>query len=153
MDKEQYVIEYMMGKEAKIFPQSFDTQDEAWDAIEQYGLPSAEVKLQEEEKVETLAEKLARFRDMKSEVDPLVRMMKSLEQEIKELVAVTGEIVTVQGATVTTTAPQLRKYWNGKGLEGYAVANPEVLEFMTEKETKRSVRIIVKPEISPEAGW
>ena len=56
MDKEQYVIEYMMGKEVKIFPQSFDTQDEAWDAIEQYGASA-----QTSSSLAFLAE-LARFR-------------------------------------------------------------------------------------------
>lgn len=69
--------------------------------------------------------------------------VKRLKDEIVKRVLLKGEDVTVGNVTATIRSGYTRKSWDGKALEGYAVANPEILAFRTEKEIKPSVAIKV----------
>ena len=51
----------------------------------------------------------------------------ALEDEIKRAVVELG--VSVEGENVKATFVKGRLSWDGKGLEGYAVAHPEVMVF------------------------
>ncbi len=55
-----------------------------------------------------------------------------------------GEVAKIDGASINVIAPKKpRVTWNSAGLDGYAVANPDVLKFRTEKWSAPSIRIKV----------
>ena len=90
-----------------------------------------------------LAEMLADYRDMVAKLKPALAEMNDLKKAIQQHVIETGEVGEVEGCKVSIRKGYTRMSWNGKGLQGYAVANPEVLAFATEKEVKASAVIKV----------
>ena len=64
----------------------------------------------------------------------------ALEDEIKRAVVELG--VSVEGENVKATFVKGRLSWDGKGLEGYAVAHPEVMVF--QKQSSPYVRLTYK---------
>jgi hypothetical protein len=86
---------------------------------------------------------LEQYRDMKTELQPAIDAMRDLEKRIKTHVLDTGEFGDVDGIIVATRRGYTRKSWNGKALEGYAAAHPEIMQFCTVSETRPSVSIKV----------
>lgn len=66
-----------------------------------------------------------------------------LEKQIKDYARENGAIAA-HGVTVTVKPGTTRATWDGKGLAGYAVANPEVLAFYSETITSPAVSIRVR---------
>lgn len=95
-----------------------------------------------------LEEALEMLRDMKAEVAPALESIKALEARIKEKALEElepGDAVEVEGARLSIRNGYSRTYWNGKALEGYAVANPEILEFRSERQYSPSA--VIKVEV------
>ena len=93
--------------------------------------------------VTTLASMLEMYRDMKAELQPQIDALKQIENAIKTHVRDTGEVATGDGASVKIRKGSTRTSWDSKGLKGYAVANPDILQFMTEKRSADVVTIKV----------
>ena len=91
----------------------------------------------------TLEYKLAKLRDMKTEIAGHLAAIERLEKECKEEILETGELPNVPGLDVSIRKGYERVTWDGKGLQGYAVAYPEILDFAKKSVTKPSVVIKV----------
>ena len=91
----------------------------------------------------TLNELLEQYRDMKTELAPAIARLSELEKEIKAHVRETGETATIEGASVKIRKGSTRTSWDSKGLNGYAVAYPEIEEFKTVKQSADVVTIKV----------
>lgn len=53
-----------------------------------------------------------------------------------------GKVADIDGASITIINPKkARVTWNSAGLDGYAIANPDILNFRTEKWPEPSIRI------------
>ena len=86
---------------------------------------------------------LEQYRDMKAELGPAIDALTLLEKDIKAHVLETGETGDVPGVTVSIRNGYIRTSWNGKALEGYAAAHPEIEQFKSVSETGPSVIIKV----------
>ena len=82
----------------------------------------------------TLETMLAEYRDVRVEFAPALAAMTELEQRIKTHVRETGETLAIDGASVTARAGAKRATWDGKALDGYAAAHPEIERFRKEGE-------------------
>lgn len=91
-----------------------------------------------------LNEMLEQYRDMKTELQPALDAMKALEKRIKAHVLDTGEFGDVPGVIVAIRNGYTRKSWDGKALEGYAAAYPEIAQFCKVSEVRPSVSIKVQ---------
>ena len=80
---------------------------------------------------------------MKAEAAPMLDAIKTLEKQIRQHVSDTGEVAEVDGAVVSIRNGYTRTSWDGKALNGFAAAHPEILEFKTEKQIGPSVAIKV----------
>lgn len=95
---------------------------------------------------------LSMLRDLKVEFAFALETIKTLEEKTKiatrllsSTTGETGEVVKVTGAKVKISYPKKpRVTWDGKALEGYAAAHPEILSFKTEKWAAPTVRIIIE---------
>jgi len=71
------------------------------------------------------------LKDIEAEFAPDIehfdKVISELEVEIKEMVIVHGE--SVKGEHMMVSFNKGRASWDGKGLDGYAVAHPEILQF------------------------
>lgn len=92
----------------------------------------------------TLDEMLEMYRDMKSELSPMIEDMKLLEKQIKAHVKETGETGNVDGVDVKIRNGYERTSWDGKALKGYAAAHPEIMEFCKVTSIAPSVSIKIK---------
>ena len=55
-----------------------------------------------------------------------------------------GKVAEVDGGSINIITPKkARVTWNSAGLDGYAIANPDILAFRTEKWPEPSIRIKV----------
>jgi len=72
---------------------------------------------------------LKMYAEMKAELQPALELLKSIEGDIKKHVLSTGEVAEVDGASVAIRNGYTRQSWDGKKLEGYATAHPEILDF------------------------
>ena len=94
---------------------------------------------------QTLEEKVAIFRDMSIELAVPLEQLKKLEKDIRAEIKETGELPTVEGVTMKVVSPKKpRTKWDSAKLEGYAVANPDVLEFRTQSWASPSLYITVE---------
>lgn len=91
-----------------------------------------------------LTEALEKYRDMNIELSPAIDAMKDLEKQIKDHILETGEMADVDGVTVSIRSGYTRTSWDGKKLEGYAAAHPEVLAFAKETAVGQSVAVKVQ---------
>lgn len=91
----------------------------------------------------TTAELLQEYRDAKLEMQPSLDALKEMETKLKQRILEEGEDVEIDGATATIKQPYERKSWDGKKLEGYAAAHPEVLDFVKVSKVKETVAIKV----------
>ena len=89
-------------------------------------------------------DKLIKIQNLKAKAAPLLEKIKQLESEIKADVLDTGEIPDVAGVTVKISSGYTRTSWDNKGLQGYAVAYPEVLQFRKETQIAPTVAISYK---------
>lgn len=64
--------------------------------------------------------------------------LNSLEAEIKQEVSLAGE--TVRGDYIMAVWSKPRTTWDNKGLDGYAVAHPEIVQFRRTGEPSVSIR-------------
>ena len=96
-----------------------------------------------EEKMNLLADLKLRFIEeenkFKSETADLRESMLSLEEEIKKEVISLGK--TVRAEYITATYNKGKETWNGKLLDGYAVAHPEILKLKRIGEPTISFRL------------
>lgn len=89
-------------------------------------------------------EMLAKYRDMKIELQPAIDAMTALEKQIKAHVLETGEISHgVDGIEVNVRSGYTRQSWDSKALAGYAAAHPEIAQFCKETNVSPSVSIKV----------
>ena len=95
---------------------------------------------------ESLADKLARYRDMRWELRPALDALTALEKEIKAQVLEAGGAPVVDGTQVMVRSGYERDYWDGRALSGYALAHPEVLEMRAIRRIGPSVSIRVVGE-------
>ena len=72
------------------------------------------------------------------------RPLKDLEGCLKTLVTEEGESIEGYGVTVTYRRGYDREKWNGKALNGYAAAHPEVLTFKTVTKVEPTAAIKVE---------
>lgn len=93
--------------------------------------------------MDNLEQLLEKYRDMQIELRPHIEALKELETAIKNHVRETAEVAQIDGASVKIRRGSIRTKWDTKALEGYAVANPDVLEFMTKTQTADVVTIKV----------
>ena len=91
-----------------------------------------------------LEKMLEAYRDMKAELQPMLTELKSMEKHIKDRVMETGEVVEIDGASVSIRKGYTRSSWNGKALTGYGAAHPEIMQFCTEREIGPAAVIKVK---------
>jgi len=92
---------------------------------------------------------LKHYSGLKSEITPYLTHMKETEDRLKKAIkfrsTITGETGTVidipEGRVKIIHPKQPRRYWDGKALDGFAAAHPEILEFRTEKMPSPTVRI------------
>jgi hypothetical protein len=70
--------------------------------------------------------------------------LKQIESEIKRCVIESGESISGHGIDVTYRKGYTRHKWDNKGLQGYAVANQDVLAFHSETEVGPSAAIKVR---------
>ena len=89
--------------------------------------------------VNEMADKLARLRNMKVEIAPLLDEIEALEKEVKAEILETGELPEVDGVTVKIRNGYTRSSWDNKALRGYAVNNPEIMQFCKESQIGPSV--------------
>lgn len=68
----------------------------------------------------------------------LVERIAVLEKEIKDEVARSGE--SLRGEYLIAVYSKARSLWDSKGLDGYAVAHPEILSFRRFGEPSVSIR-------------
>jgi len=92
----------------------------------------------------TLEEMLAEYRDLRVEFAPALAAMTELETRIKAHVRETGETLAIDGASVTARPGAKRATWDGKALDGYAAAHPEIMAFKRESVTAPVVTIKVE---------
>lgn len=81
-----------------------------------------------------LEEAVSRYRDLKRSLAPMLEQIELLKSKIRESALETGEQIQIDGAKVVFRAPYLRSSWDNLGLRGYAVAHPEILDFLKEVE-------------------
>lgn len=86
---------------------------------------------------------LIAYRNAEQEIAPLLAELKELGGRIKKHILETGELVRVEGANTSFRKGYTRSSWDNKGLRGYAVAYPEVLDFLKETEVGPAVSIRV----------
>ena len=90
-----------------------------------------------------LEDKLTQYRDLQIELKPILEQLKALEREIKAEVLDTGQLPDVEGIKVQLRKGYTRSTWDNKLLRGYAVAHPEILEFVKETQVRGSVSLKV----------
>ena len=91
-----------------------------------------------------LEQLLMEYRDAKIELQPILAELKNMEKHIKTLVMETGEVAEVDGCAVSIRNGYTRTSWNGKALQGYAAAHPEIEQFRKSSEVKPAAVIKVK---------
>ena len=96
---------------------------------------------QKMEMVNELADKLERIRDMKAEIAPMLDEIERLEKQVKYEILETGELPQVDGVTVKIRNGYVRSSWDDKGLRGYAVLRPEIMQFLKETTTNPTVAL------------
>ncbi len=82
--------------------------------------------------------------EIKATLAPILARKKKLEMAVREWCMETGEVLNTDAGATSFRKSYTRKSWNGKGLLGYSVANPDVLEFLIEKEIGATVAIKLK---------
>lgn len=93
----------------------------------------------------TLEELVTEFRNLKVKLAFELERLDYLQKKIKADIRETGEVPQVEGVQITFRKPlKPRVKWNTSALEGYAVANPDVLQFQTKYMPNPS--IIIKVE-------
>lgn len=90
-----------------------------------------------------LEELLADYRDLTHELSPALAELKQLKSEIREHVLDTGELAEIEGAKISVRRGGTRTTWNGKMLEGFEMAHPEIGAAKTVKKVGPSVVIKV----------
>jgi hypothetical protein len=92
-----------------------------------------------------LTAKVLKYRDLKRKTAFVLEQIHTLEKEIRAEIKDTGELPIVEGVTFKITHPKKeRTKWNTAGLEGYAISNPDVLEFQTKYWASPSLSITVE---------
>jgi len=88
-----------------------------------------------------LIDMLKKFRDLKVELEPKLEELKLLEKSIKDEILITGELIENEWVNVSFRKEYIKSSWDNKGLRGYAVIRPDVLNFLKETLVKSSVVI------------
>ena len=85
----------------------------------------------------------AELHNINDQIDPLIANIVSRNLELVELIKV--EVIaagqTISGEHHQAVYSKPRVSWDSKGLEGYAVAHPEILVFRTEGSPSVSLRV------------
>ena len=89
---------------------------------------------------------LAQWRNLKSTLQPTLELLNDLENKIKSRVTDLGEPVRISGASATIRNGYTRETWDGKALNGYAAAHPEILQFRSETAVKPAVVLKMEKE-------
>lgn len=92
----------------------------------------------------TVEEKLARYRQLYLELKPLQAELDALKEDIKFDVLMLGSSVKTNDAEASYRSAYTRTSWDGKRLDGYAAAHPEILAFRKESTVAATVSIKVK---------
>ena len=87
---------------------------------------------------------MAEYEKLYVSLQPSMDKLKRLKEMIKTLVLQVGRTCSHGATTATYRKGYVRVSWDGKGLDGYAVANPEVLHFRKESKVESTVSISVK---------
>ena len=90
------------------------------------------------------AAKTTAIKTLEARLTELSTETSDLEASIKRAVLFQG--VTVRGSHLMATWNKPRITWNGKGLQGYAVAHPEIKEFMRKGKANVSIRKVQKSD-------
>lgn len=91
-----------------------------------------------------LNETLAEYAKLDRRLREDIKRHKQLEDTAKDLVRELGSDYDHDDVLCTLGKPQQRTKWNTRELDGYAIANPDVLQFRSSYTTKASVRLTVK---------
>ena len=91
----------------------------------------------------TLHELMEQYEAMHVELSPLMAQMNDIKKEIVKRVKDVGAGTTHGRVTATLRSGYTRATWDGKALNGYAAAHPEILDFRTERQVGPSVSIKV----------
>lgn len=94
----------------------------------------------------TINETLVLYRDLKRQIIELEDELEKHRKAIAAHVIETGEILEAPGVSTKFRKGYTRASWDGKKLEGYAAAHPEIMAFRSETKIGPSVVITVKKE-------
>ena len=72
---------------------------------------------------------------------PVAERLESIKQAIKDIVGQGEESISHRGVKATFRKAHERVFWDGKGLDGYAVSDPKLLAFRSVREYKASVSV------------
>ncbi len=86
------------------------------------------------------------YEELYLELAPKIAILEGLKKGIKKEVLEIGESTSHGRVRVTCKKGYKRVFWDSKGLDGYAVAHPEVRELRSEREYSASVSIRVVKE-------
>ena len=85
----------------------------------------------------------ARLAEIDEEIDPIIEKVNERNQELIDLIK--AEVIaageTVSGEFHQAVYSKARVSWDSKGLEGYAVAHPEILAFRSVGSPSVSLRV------------
>ena len=85
----------------------------------------------------------AQLENIDREIDPVIEKFNARAAELADLIK--AEVIaageTISGEHHQAVYSKPRVSWNSKGLEGYAVAHPEILVFRTEGSPSVSLRV------------
>ena len=96
-----------------------------------------EITISEADAIQALKDFVA----LKKKIGPDLEMLEHLKHFIKARVIETGKPLGIDGAEATLRKGHTRVKWDGLGLEGYAVAYPEISEFASEVKVAPTVSI------------
>ena len=96
-----------------------------------------------ENRDEELQAVIVTYEDLYSEIAQDVETLATLKAEIVALVKERGESFSHINVTATLKNGYTRTSWDTGGLNGYAVVNPDVLEFKKETKVGKSVAVKV----------
>jgi len=85
----------------------------------------------------------ARLAEIDEEIDPIIEKVNSRNQELIKLIK--AEVIaagqTISGDHHQAVYSKARVSWDTKGLDGYAVAHPEILVFRSEGNPSVSLKV------------
>ena len=88
-----------------------------------------------------------RYRDMAQALEGQIKSLNDLKKKVQQRalsIGEPGEVLEIEEATLSIRKGYVRRTWNGKGLDGYAIAHPEILSFVSSREIGPTAAITVE---------